>query len=187
MVLFTYKEGEKLDKSREQKRRKKNNQGVIKNMNYKKYEHRYDNTKPTPDDIEVEIIDDVANNLMKMKSDKKKAYIETLLNRNDKVEIAQGLVLVFGGLIESSKNISSETIRAHKETLASLDKRLNKLNEHDNPYEIKKIYELIANLSDKIQEVERGHQDILMKLGGFAVIILGGLAGVFLNGRNNKG
>ncbi|MGG0288644.1 hypothetical protein ABEY41_26820 [Peribacillus butanolivorans] len=174
-----------MDKSREQKRRKKNNQGVIKNMNNKKFELRNDNTKPKPDEIEII---DVANNLMKMKGNKKKNYIETtLLNRNDKVEIAQGLVFVFGKLVESSKNISSETIQAHKVTLSRLDRRLNKLNEHDNPYEIKMIYEQIADLSDKIQEVERGYQNILMKLGGLTLIILGGLAGVFINDRNNKG
>ncbi|WP_375088846.1 hypothetical protein ACDZ29_23265 [Peribacillus sp. RS7] len=175
-----------MDNSKEQKKRNKNNERVIRNMNSKKYKHKNDNTEPKPDEIEAEILD-VANNLMKLKGDEKKVYVETLLNRNDKVEIAQGLVLVFGKLIENSKSISSETIQAHKETLARLDARLNKLNENDNPYEVKRIYEQIADLSDKIQEVGRGQQNILMKLGGFALLILGGLAGVLINNQNKRG
>ncbi len=170
--------------SDEKKKRVRNNQRVLNNFNNyqnNKFKKNSSNTAPVPLEIEDEI-DVIAKKLLKLKGDKKSEYLNEIMYRDDSIDIAKGLVITFGKILDSYISSNKEIVQVYREQIQLLHARLNKINETENPIEINNIYEQLNDITNKIQTLQKGQQNLL----GALAIVITGIVGVALKSRFKK-
>lgn len=150
----------------EKKKRMRNNQRVISNIKSKTSDSGKfsGNAVPTLSSLENEI-DQIADNLLKLKGREKTDYLNDLQSRSDSLEIARGLVITFGKLLDSYIGFNKEIVTIYYKEIQLLHKRLDKINENDNPVEINYIFKQLEDITNKIQSVQKGQQNILGAIG----------------------
>ena len=98
----------------------------------------------------------------KLKGNKKEAYIGELVSRENSIGFAVDLLNFMNTMITYTSKLDETVILGYQATISRLLDRLEKLNEKEHPNEIETIYHLIADLSNKIQQVNKDTKKMIM-------------------------
>lgn len=122
------------------------------------------------------------NKIGKLKGEKKEKYVSELAGRTDSVAFATDMLKVLDSVISLNHKLDEQIVKGYQTTIERLLTRLDKLGGEKDEFEIKMIYNQIADLTQKIQQIHNDWQKIL------TVVIFGifSLAGIAIKGRVEK-
>lgn len=152
-----------MSTNNERKKRKRNNQRIIDNLNTilsEDFLKTTTNLSPQPlKVISNAELDSIANKLIDLKGEEKEIYLNKLKQRTDAIYLAQGLIFSFSKILDNYKDFNKDTLETYKQHLNHLHKKLEKINETDNPVEINNIYASLNDITNKIHMINKDQRN----------------------------
>ena len=102
------------------------------------------------------------NKIGKLKREKKEEYVTELVNRPDSIAFATDMLTILDSIITLNHRIDEQIVLSHQSTIERLLDRLDKLSGEKDEFEIKMIYNQIADLTKKIQQIHDDWMKVLL-------------------------
>ncbi|AUD13080.1 MULTISPECIES: hypothetical protein [unclassified Planococcus (in: firmicutes)] len=102
------------------------------------------------------------NKIGKLKGEKKEEYVTELVNRTDSIAFATDMLNILDSIITLNHRLDEQIVLSHQSTIERLLDRLDKLSGEKDEFEIKMIYNQIADLTKKIQQIHKDWMKVLL-------------------------
>lgn len=102
------------------------------------------------------------NKIGKLKGEKKEEYVTELVNRPDSIAFATDMLNILDSIISLNHRLDEQIVLSHQSTIERLLDRLDKLSGEKDEFEIKMIYNQIADLTKKIQQIHKDWMKVLL-------------------------